>query len=76
MEEREIERGPTHGQHTKRFYWILTASVLTLGMAGGLILGPDDWHVARKLLGGALTGLWCGFCVFAWHMLTDSIVEE
>jgi hypothetical protein len=65
-----------HGQHTKRFYWILIGSLLVLGALGGWLLSPDDWHIARKLLGGTLVALWCGFCVFAWHTLTDSIEEQ
>lgn len=65
-----------HGQHTRRFYWALAASLIVIGMIGGYIIGPDDWHIARSMFAGALFGLWSGYCVFAWHMLTDDIVEE
>ena len=76
MAETQYERGPTHGQHTRKFYWILGVSLVVIGMIGGVLIAPDDWHLVRKLLAGALFGLWSGFCVFAWHTLTDTIVEE
>lgn len=75
-EESSYEKGLMHGQHSKRFYWILGGSLLAVGMIAGLFIAPDEWPVWRQLLAGGLFGLWSGFCVFAWHLLLYGTVEE
>lgn len=72
----QYEHGLMHGQHTKRFYWILGAVCLGGGMLGGYFIAPEEWSIVRRLLAGAFTGLWSGFCVFAWHLLFYGTVEE
>ena len=72
----EYERGPMHGEHTTRFYWILAVVLVVLGVAGGILLRPDDWSYTRSIISGSMVGLLSGYCVFAWHWLLGPIREE
>lgn len=65
-----------HGQHRNRFYWILGTFLIVVGMISGYFIGPDDWPLWRQLLAGGMFGIWCGYCVFAWHLLFYNTVEE
>jgi hypothetical protein len=71
------DRAEWHGQHTRRFY-VIGAIVLSGGGAiAGALIGPaTGWPVPRSMLAGVLMGLWCGFCVYAWHTLVGTIEEE
>ena len=70
------EKDLYHGQHSNRFFWILGAVLLVGGMIGGYFVAPDDWSLWRQLLAGGMFGLWCGYCVFAWHLLFYGTVES
>lgn len=76
MAENEFEHGLMHGEHTMRFYVLGALVLIVVGAAAGVVLAPSDWHPLRSVLGGSLTGLLMGFCVFAWHMLLGTVEEQ
>jgi len=75
-EEQPIERGAMHGEHTKKFYIWGTVILVIAGTIGGILLKPDDWHIARSIIAGVLIAVFSGYCVFAWHFLVGTIEEQ
>lgn len=75
-EQQDVERGAMHGEHTQKFYVWGTVFLIVAGTIGGVVLQPDDWHIARAIFTGVLIALFSGYCVFAWHWLVGTIEEQ
>lgn len=47
---------------------VAIVSVVAGAIVGGIYLSPE-WSPARRVLGGALMGAWCGFLITAIRLM-------